>query len=174
MTISEARPIRRTRAQIDAIKASIYELLAQEAPCTVRQVFYRLVSAGVIGKTEGEYKSTVVRLLGEMRRNHEINFSWIADNTRWMRKPSTFSSLEMMLKRSADVYRRSVLGQPELLCRDLARKGRFSWRALGRNLYLGRAVNGYSRLSFTLLSLLSRRSYRGTNEASLSLLLWGP
>lgn len=107
-TISRSRSIRRSRSDITTIKAAIYGLLKEEQPCTVRQVFYRLVSAGVVGKTEGEYKSTVVRLLGEMRRNHEIKFSWIADNTRWMRKPSSFSSLEIMLKHSADAYRRSV------------------------------------------------------------------
>lgn len=108
MSVSGPRPIRRSRAQMATIKAAIYDLLVEEQPCTVRQVFYRLVSAGVIGKTEGEYKSTVVRLLGEMRRNHEIEFSWIADNTRWMRKPRSYSSLESMLKHSADAYRRSV------------------------------------------------------------------
>lgn len=106
--VNGSRPTRRIRAQIATIKAAIHDLLAEEAPCTVRQVFYRLVSAGVIGKTEGEYKSTVVRLLGEMRRNHEIEFNWIADNTRWMRKPRSHSSLEAMLKYSAEAYRRSV------------------------------------------------------------------
>jgi hypothetical protein len=80
----------------------------EDAPMTVRQVFYRLVSTGVIGKTEGEYKSTVVRLLTRMRLSGEIPFSWIADNTRWMRKPRTWSSLESMLQRTAEAYRRDV------------------------------------------------------------------
>ena len=116
MRVNRSRPTRRSRAQIATIKAAIHDLLGEEAPCTVRQVFYRLVSAGVIGKTEGEYKSTVVRLLGEMRRNHEIEFSWIADNTRWMRKPRTFSSLEKMLQHSAQAYRRSVWDDQDCYC----------------------------------------------------------
>ena len=57
---------------------------------TVRQVFYRLVTLGAIGKSEPEYKTTVVRLLTEMRLAGEIPFGWIADNTRWMRKPRTY------------------------------------------------------------------------------------
>ncbi len=108
MNAYRARPIRRSKSEISAIKAAIYNLLREDHPMTVRQIFYRLVSAGVIGKTEGEYKSTVVRLLGEMRRNHEIQFSWIAGNTRWMRKPRSYSSLESMLRHSAEAYRRSV------------------------------------------------------------------
>jgi len=43
-------------------------------PMTVRQVFYQLVNIAVIGKRETQYKSTVVRLLGEMRRNGELLF----------------------------------------------------------------------------------------------------
>ena len=102
------RPTRRSRCEIEAIKEAMHQALLEDEPMTVLQVLYRLVSSGVIGKTEGEYKSTVVRLLGDMRRNGEIEFNWIADNTRWMRKPRTYSSLESMLKRTAEAYRRSV------------------------------------------------------------------
>jgi hypothetical protein len=75
---------------------------------TVRQVFYQMVSQGVIDKKEGEYKQTVVRLLKEMRLARGIPFGWIADNTRWMRKPRTYSSAEQALRRTAEAYRRSL------------------------------------------------------------------
>ena len=75
---------------------------------TVRQLFYRLVSRGTIGKTEAEYKGTVVRLTVEMRLAGEIPFDWLADNTRWMRKPQTHSGLEQALVRTTQAYRRSV------------------------------------------------------------------
>jgi hypothetical protein len=75
---------------------------------TVRQLFYRLVSQGVIAKTEAEYKQTVIRLTGQMRLAGRIPFGWIADNTRWMRKPRTHSSLEEALEHTARTYRRSV------------------------------------------------------------------
>jgi hypothetical protein len=113
MDVNGTRPTRRSRREIEAIKEAMYQALLEDEPMTVRQVFYRLVSSGVIGKTEGEYKSTVVRLLGDMRRNGEIEFNWIADNTRWMRKPRTYSSLESMLKRTAEAYRRSVWDNQE-------------------------------------------------------------
>ncbi|MGE5756176.1 MAG: hypothetical protein ACM35G_10755, partial [Planctomycetaceae bacterium] len=75
---------------------------------TIRQLFYRLVSLGTIAKTEAEYKATVVRLMGEMRRAGDVPFGWIADNTRWMRKPATHSSLNGFLRRSAETYRRAI------------------------------------------------------------------
>ncbi len=109
VAVSRTRPTkRRDRRQMEAIEDAIYAALLEDAPMTVRQVFYRLVSNGVIGKSEAEYKSTVVRLLGQMRRAGDVPFDWIADNTRWMRKPRTWSSLETMLQRTAEAYRRDV------------------------------------------------------------------
>jgi hypothetical protein len=99
---------RRSRAEMDAIRVALYDVLADDNPMTVRQVFYRLVSSGAIEKTEMEYKQTVVRLLTAMRRNREIPFNWIADNTRWMRKPRTYHSLQSMLKITKDTYRREL------------------------------------------------------------------
>src|SRR4051794_11140298 len=93
---------RRTKAQMRGIREVIYRVLTADHPMTVRQVFYRLVGEGVIDKTEGEYKSTVVRLLTDMRRAGDIPFGWIADNTRWMRKPRTYSSLTDALQRTAE------------------------------------------------------------------------
>ena len=66
------------------------------------------MSLKVIDKTEAEYKQTVVRLLGQMRRDREIPFGWIADNTRWMRKPRTYSSMGAMLEDTARSYRRAL------------------------------------------------------------------
>ena len=69
MAVNASRPMsqRRTRADMGVIRERIYEALEQDKTMTMRQLFYRLVSNGTIGKTENEYKSTVVRLTGEMR-----------------------------------------------------------------------------------------------------------
>lgn len=105
---SPIRRLRRAKAEMDAVRKVIYDVVAENCPMTVRQVFYQLVTHGVIDKTEGEYNSTVVRLLTEMRLNSDILWSWIADNTRWMRKTKTYSSLEQALRQTAAFYRRSV------------------------------------------------------------------
>lgn len=65
---------RRSKADIKTIKEVICEIVDNNRPMTVRQVFYQLVNIAVIGKRETQYKSTVVRLLGEMRRNGELLF----------------------------------------------------------------------------------------------------
>lgn len=106
--VSRSRSTRRSKAEMAEIRASLYQLLEADHPMTVRQVFYQLVSHRVISKTEAEYKQTVVRLLTTMRRAGELPFGWIADNTRWMRKPRTYSSMHDMLRVTAETYRRSL------------------------------------------------------------------
>jgi hypothetical protein len=107
-TNGNGRRHRRSFADIQSLRVTLYNLLWEENPMTVRQVFYRLVSLGVIKKDEKEYKSTVCRLLSLMRREGQIPFEWIADNTRWMRKPDTYSSLSHALDEVARLYRRSL------------------------------------------------------------------
>lgn len=106
-----SRPIkrsRRTKAEIAVLREIIYETIAAERPMTVRQVFYQLVTKGVIDKTEAAYKGTVVRLLGDMRRDGQLPFSWIADNTRWHRKPDSHGSLAALLEDQVALYRRDI------------------------------------------------------------------
>ena len=108
-SVCGSRPTsRRTRTEIQAIRQAIREILAEIQPATVRQTFYQLVSRGVIAKTEGEYKRTVVRLLTVMRRAGEIPFGWIADSTRWMRKPHSYAGLSDMLEQQQHFYRRAL------------------------------------------------------------------
>jgi hypothetical protein len=104
---------RRTKAELEALKTALYNVVKENRPATVRQIFYQLVSSGAIPKTEADYKNTVVRLLGIMRRQGKLPFSWIADNTRWMRKPQTYSSLEQALDNTIATYRRALWDQQD-------------------------------------------------------------
>jgi hypothetical protein len=103
---SSIKRYRRTKREMEIVRQAIHKVTSEDPPMTVRQVFYQLVSRGVIEKTEAEYNSTVVRLLTDMRRAKEIPFGWIADNTRWMKKPRTYSSAEDALTETAQYYRK--------------------------------------------------------------------
>ena len=99
---------RRTNREMNILREGIFSMLKEDAPMTCRQVYYRLVSAGLIEKTENEYNNTTCRLLANMRRSGEIPYGWIADNTRWVRKPASYSNLEEMLTVTAKCYRKSL------------------------------------------------------------------
>jgi hypothetical protein len=104
----KSKRLRRTKAAVAGIRAAITDILSKDNPQTVRQVFYALTVRGVIAKAEIEYQRTVVRLLGEMRESGHIPFEWIADNTRWMRKPATFTGIDACLNSTSKFYRRDL------------------------------------------------------------------
>lgn len=105
---SPIKRIRRTKAEIEALKSALFEIVRDLRPVTVRQVFYQAVSRGLVEKSEREYKNVVGRLLVNMRREGIIPYSWITDATRWMRKPETFDGLAHALREMARYYRRSL------------------------------------------------------------------
>jgi hypothetical protein len=105
---SDIKRFRRTKESITAIKSAIIDILEKDNPQTVRQVFYALTVRGVIKKEEIEYQRTVIRLLTEMREAGKIPFEWITDNTRLMRKPTSFTDLKSCLESTAHFYRRNV------------------------------------------------------------------
>jgi hypothetical protein len=93
---------------MDRIRDAMVSLATENHPLTVRQLFYLMVSAGVIEKTEAEYKRTVVRLALDLRRSADVPWHWVVDRTRWFFKAKTFDSLADALEDSARLYRRSL------------------------------------------------------------------
>ena len=47
-------------------------------------------------------------MLADMRRDGDLPYYWIADNTRWMRKPRTFGGPEEALRRTVETYRKAL------------------------------------------------------------------
>ena len=43
-----------------------------------------------------------------MRRAEELPYDWLADNTRWQRKPRTFNRVEQALRYIARFYRKAL------------------------------------------------------------------
>src|SRR4051794_2482053 len=76
-------------------------------PVTVRQMFYLLSVRGEVIKEERGCRKVQRQLLA-MRREGLVPYSWISDNTRWMRKPATYESLSDFLERSARYYRQDL------------------------------------------------------------------
>jgi hypothetical protein len=74
---------------------------------TVRQVFYAATVRGIIEKSEAGYGKVQTNLV-LMRRAGRLPYDWLADATRWQRKPTTYSSIDAALEATARLYRRSL------------------------------------------------------------------
>ena len=88
-------------------KELILDWARQHRPVTVRQIFYRLSTLEAVDKSERGYK-VVGRLCTQMRLDGEIPFSYFADNTRWMRRPRTYNTIQEALELTAQTYRKSL------------------------------------------------------------------
>jgi hypothetical protein len=73
----------------------------------VRQVFYQATVQGLVPKSEAGY-AIVKHDLGLMRKAGDLPYEWLADNTRWQRKPQTWDSIEEALDATARFYRKSL------------------------------------------------------------------
>jgi hypothetical protein len=74
----------------------------------VRQVFYQCVVRGLIEKEEAQYKR-VAKALADLRRSGRMPYNWLADATRWMRRPPVNDSLMQAIQETARFYRRDAL-----------------------------------------------------------------
>src|SRR5262245_23961786 len=103
-------PIKRqraTKAEVETRREALLDIIDDGRPMTVRQVFYQATVRGLVEKAESGY-SKVQTDLTVMRRAGELPYHWLADNTRWQRKPRTFDSVEEALRNTAALYRKSL------------------------------------------------------------------
>jgi len=61
--------------------ASAAQVLSEEHPMTIRQLFYRLVSAGVTENCLGDYQR-ISRVMTKAREDSRVPFEWIVDRSR--------------------------------------------------------------------------------------------
>lgn len=106
----EASQIKRSRSTQDEVmdrRSRLYTIVSEMRPMTVRQVFYQATVRGVVEKSEAGY-AKVQTDLAWLRRRNIMPYNWLADNTRWQRKPRTFDSIQQALDDTAQFYRKAL------------------------------------------------------------------
>ena len=98
---------RATKAEVETRREALLDIIDDGKPMTVRQVFYQATVRGLVEKAESGY-GKVQNDLTLMRRDGVMPYDWLADNTRWQRKPQTFDSVEQALRETAAFYRKSL------------------------------------------------------------------
>jgi hypothetical protein len=79
---------------------------------TVRQIYYALTVRNIIEKTRNGYKQVCYHLR-VMRKKGIIPYGWIADNTRYQLKPTTYKTLEDAINFWHQNYRRDLWAQQD-------------------------------------------------------------
>jgi hypothetical protein len=109
---SHIKRFRSTQAQMLERRRALFQIVQAGQPMTVRQVFYQATVHGIVEKAESGYTKVQTDLV-LMRRSGELPYRWLVDNTRWQRRPTTFSSIEHALRSTAAFYRKSLWDDAE-------------------------------------------------------------
>ncbi len=106
---SRIRRSRATNAEMEQRAEFLIEYAKRHGPVTVRQLYYQAEVHGLSGidKTDAGYNKVQTQVL-KLRRAGRMRYDWIADATRWMRKPRSFDSIEDALASTARTYRRNL------------------------------------------------------------------
>lgn len=99
------RPLAR---QTRELREAIVALTDDYDVMTVRQVFYALVSRGIVPKEETRGYRPVQRQVLDLRKAGLLPWQFISDSTRWMRKPETWDTVEDAMSMLARTYRRDL------------------------------------------------------------------
>jgi hypothetical protein len=104
---STVKRYRRSNVELDAVDEAIFTAVRDEHPVTLRGVFYRVVSAGAVDKSENGYR-LVGRQLLKLWRSGVVSYSWITDGTRLVLKSPSWTNAEAALRDAAISYRRAL------------------------------------------------------------------
>jgi hypothetical protein len=104
---SHIKRYRVTKAEVEERRNGLFEIVKAMKPMTVRQVFYQATVRGIVEKSEAGYGKVQTDLV-VMRKAGVLPYGWLADNTRWQRKPDTFDSVEQALQETARFYRKAL------------------------------------------------------------------
>ena len=91
----------------------IINICRTNQPLTVRQAYYRAVVIHLVDKTEQGYAKVQQAIL-HLRRDGRLPYNWIIDNTRWMRKPDSYSGVADALRTLARRHRRDLWSHAEV------------------------------------------------------------
>ncbi|MER7459214.1 hypothetical protein [Micromonospora sp. NPDC126480] len=86
---------------------AVYEIVRENQPTGIRFTYYTATTRGIVEKTQSGYEK-IQRAVLHLRRTGRIPWSWIVDTNRWMRKPTTYGSIDELLDTAAASYRRDL------------------------------------------------------------------
>ena len=107
-----ASPIKRRRASLREMEVRaefLIDYAKRHGPVSVRALYYQAEVAALPGITKDDRDyDKIQRQVLLLRRNGRLSYEWIADATRWMRKPRSHSSIQDALNETAALYRKSL------------------------------------------------------------------
>jgi hypothetical protein len=103
---STVKRIRRSQREIDELDGGIVEIVKQQKPATVRQIFYQATVRGFVPKDESKGYRVVQRRLVALRESAKVPYGWITDNIRYVHGHTRYGGIEEFGRDVSALYRR--------------------------------------------------------------------
>jgi hypothetical protein len=106
---------RRTRSEIDDMRATLYALLDADHPQSVRHLFYLMTDPRLrcaVEKSENGYRHVQYQL-SEMRKAGLVPYNWIVDATRMGYHVATYDGASDFIRKTAGHYRANAWDSAE-------------------------------------------------------------
>jgi hypothetical protein len=94
------------RSKNQQLAVAAMKTLGAERPMTLRQLYYRLISAGELRNASTEY-ARLGAVMTRLREAGDVPRSWLVDHTRSTLKPSSWSGLADFSESVRDCYRKN-------------------------------------------------------------------
>jgi hypothetical protein len=147
LNLDSVSPFRKKNQRL-AVRA--VEILEEEKPMTLRQLFYRLISAGALANRQEEYKR-LGHVMTVLREKRTVPLDWMVDNIRDTLKPSSWTGLADFGESVRDCYRRdfwaSMPHHVEVFVEKDAVAGTIQPVTIEHNISLN-VCRGYASISF--------------------------
>jgi hypothetical protein len=95
-TPSQIKRRRATRDEMSARRRRLIEIVAEDQPMMVRQVYCQAEVHGIVGKTDHDYDK-IRSTLTELRRSGQIPYAWLIDEGRFAPQPFTVEGIAQAL-----------------------------------------------------------------------------
>jgi hypothetical protein len=102
---SQIKRRRATRDEMSTRRRRLIEIVEEDQPMTVRQVYYQAEVHGIVGKTDSDYDK-IQNTLTELRRSGQLPFEWIIDEGRFARQPFTVEGIPQALNETRQQHRK--------------------------------------------------------------------
>jgi hypothetical protein len=143
---------RRTQREIEALDGKICEIVTQQHPATVRQVFYQATVRGLVPKDEAKGYRPVQRRLVVLRQAERVPYGWITDNIRYVHGYTRYGGIAEFGEDVSALYRRDYWREAAVRVEIWIEKDALAGviapvviREWGLNLHVAR---GFSSLSY--------------------------
>ena len=145
---------RRSRDEVYGLYGAVVDILDEYRgePITIRHLFYRLVSRGVIEKDEKAYRNLCAHL-SKWRKAGHLQFDYFVDGTRWYHGEIGFSDAAEALDDAIAGYRKDLWKSQKYIYRGLVRERRDSISDHAAGEGVGSEGISVSRVCFVIIDV---------------------